>query len=209
MTPASGPTTEGSTARRVRRASIDEVVPVNGLLARAFAEDPIERWCLACDDPTGLIDLELLHATGQLARRGWLWVTGDRSGAAGWLPPGAGYDDEAIDAVVGPALAARGGCPERQIRFWSWVEGHRPAEPHWYIDLVAVDPDRRGSGVGRLLLADGLARVDALGEPSFLVTGNPRTVPWYERHGFAIRSEAQAPEAGPYVWFMFRRPTAT
>ena len=69
MTPASGPPTEDSTARRVRRASIDEVVPVAGLLARVFAEDPIERWCLACDDPTGLIDLELLQATRQLARR--------------------------------------------------------------------------------------------------------------------------------------------
>ncbi|HZM55737.1 MAG TPA: GNAT family N-acetyltransferase [Acidimicrobiales bacterium] len=204
----SGSPTGGSTTRLARRASIDEVVPVAGLLARAFAEDPIERWCLECDDPTGLIELELLQATRQLATNGWLWVTEDSSGAAAWLPPGASYDDEAIDAVVGPALAAHGGRPERQIRFWSWVDGRRPAAAHWYVDLVAVDPDRRGSGVGRLLLADGLARVDALGQPSFLVTGNPRTVPWYERHGFVIQSEAQAPEAGPRVWFMYRPPSA-
>jgi GNAT superfamily N-acetyltransferase len=190
----------------VRRASSDETVAVAGLLGRGFATDPIERWCLACDDPTALIELELLQATRQLTAAGWLWVTDDLSGAAAWLPPGAGYDDEAIDAVVNPELARRGGRPDRLTRFWTWVDDHRPTPPHWYLDLVAVEPERHNAGIGHRLLVEGLVRVDRSARAGFLVTGNPRTVPWYERHGFAVRSEEQAPDAGPTVWFMERPP---
>ncbi len=203
----SEPPAEGSASRLVRRASKDEAVAVARVLTRAFIEDPIERWCLACDDLAALIELELLQVTRQLASDGSLWVTQDMAGVSAWLPPGANYDEEAINAVVNPVLAAHGGRPERQIRFWEWVEGHRPVARHWYLDLVAVDPDRRGCGVGSLLLAEGLARVDRLGEPSFLLTGNSNTVPWYQRHGFVTQSEGQAPGAGPRVWFMYRRPS--
>ena len=203
----SEPPAEGSTSSLVRRASKDEAVAVARVLTRAFIEDPIERWCLACDDLAGLIELELLQVTRQLASDGSLWVTEDMSGVSAWLPPGTRYDEEAINAVVNPVLAARGGQPERQLRFWEWVEEHRPTARHWFLDLVAVDPDRRGSGVGSLLLADGLARVDLLGESSFLLTGNPGTVLWYERHGFVTQSEDRAPGAGPRVWFMYRRPS--
>ena len=129
----------------------------------------------------------------------------DLSGVAAWLPPGAGYSSS-IDAVVNPALAAHGGRPDRLRRFWEWAEGHRPSTPHWYVDLVAVDPARRGTGRGRLLLDHGLARVDAVAEQAFLITGDPVNVRWYQRHGFAVSSEETAPEGGPRVWFMLRTP---
>ena len=189
---------------RVRRAAVDEVVPAAKLLTRAFADDPISRWCLACDDPIALIELEFLQAAQQLAAYGSLWATADMSGVAGWVPPGAGYDEDAVNAVINPALVARGGHPGRRIRFWEWIEDHRPSVRHWYLDMLAVEPDRQRSGLGSLLLADGLERADTLGEPSFLVTANPRTVPFYGRHGFVTESEEEAPEEGPVVWFMSR-----
>jgi GNAT superfamily N-acetyltransferase len=202
----SKPPGHGVPAPEVRRASDDESVPVARLLARAFAEDPIEVWCLACDDLPRLMELEFLQATRQLSAEGSLWVTGDLSGVAAWLPPGTHYN-ESIDAVVNPALSAHGGQPDRLVRFWEWANDHRPTTPHWYVDLVAVDPDRRGYGTGRLLLEHGLARLDDIGESSFLVTGNPLTVPWYQRHGFVVRSEVTAPDGGPRTWFMFRPPS--
>ena len=177
------------------------------VLTRAFSADPIESWCMTCDDPVRLVELELLQVTRQLTAVGALWVTDDVSGVAAWLPPDVSYDEDAIDAVVSPVLAAHGGSPARSLRFWRWVDDHRPAVPHWYLDLVAVDPDRRGMGLGRLLLENGLARADARGEPVFLVTASPETARWYERHGFVIRSKEAAPEAGPWVWFMCRSPS--
>ncbi len=176
------------------------------LLVRAFGDDPIERWCMACDDVAAVLEVEFREVAVQLSAHGWLWVVDDLSGAAAWLPPGTDYDNAALDAVVDPVLAGLGGSPARMARFWEWVDEHRPATPHWYLDLVATSPERRGAGVGRTVLSDGLSRVDAQGGPSFLVTGNPSTVPWYGRHGFVVSAEEQAPDHGPRVWFMSRPP---
>lgn len=150
-----------------------------------------------------------MQVAHQLVASGSLWVTGggggDISGAATWLPPGVSYYEEAIDAIVSPVLAEHGGQPERSVRFWEWVDDHRPAAPRWHLDSVAVDPDRRRCGLGSLLLSDGSTRADAREEPVFLVTGDPGTLLWHERHGFVTQSEERAPETGPLVWFMYRR----
>ena len=106
---------------------------------------------------------------------------------------------------MSPVLAEHGGQPERSVRFWEWVDDHRPAAPRWHLDSVAVDPDRRRCGLGSLLLSDGSTRADARDEPVFLVTGDPGTLLWHERHGFVTQSEERAPETGPLVWFMYRR----
>lgn len=193
---------------QVRKASADEIVPVAALLVRAFATDPIEAWCMACADPTRVMEVEFLQLARELSAEGWLWVTDDLSAVAAWLLPGADYG-ASIDAVVNPVLAGLGGDPERLVRFWEWVDRHRPTTPHWYLDLVAVDTGCRGHGRGRLLLEHGLARTDELGGTTFLVTGNPSTVPWYERHGFVVGSEQAAPDGGPRVWFMLRAPSAS
>jgi N-acetylglutamate synthase-like GNAT family acetyltransferase len=190
----------------VRTASSDDVVGLAQLLTRTFIDDPIERWCLACDDFGALLELQSLEVVGKLVARDLLWVLDDLSGVSAWFPPGAALDDEAIDAVVNPVLAAQGGQPERLTNFWGWVADHHPSFPHWYVDLMAIDPARRGSGAGTLLLTHGLARTDSLGGPTFLVTGSPTTVPWYERHGFAVTAHDDAPDGGPHVWFMLRLP---
>jgi len=182
----------------------DEVVTVMDLLTRAFAEEPIEQWCLECDDLFTVIGIEFAETVGQLAAAGALWVTEDRLGAAAFIPPGFAYDDEAIDAAVSEALAAYGGWPERRIAFWKWVEEHRPATPHYYLDVVGVDPSRRRTGHGSLLLAEGLAHVDREGAAAFLITSEASNAVWYARHGFVVRSEEQPPAGGPRVWFMDR-----
>ena len=177
----------------VRQAVASEVPAIAQLLSWAFADDPIERWCLACRGYRAVLELEFLEVAGQIAPEGWLWVADALHGVAAWIPPNAGYDDSAVDAVVNPVLTEHGGDPCRVTTFWAWVESHRPEVPHWYLDFIAVDPDNRGLGYGGLLLRSGLARLDGQTESVFLVTGNPRTVPWYERFGFrTLRSEDAA-----------------
>jgi hypothetical protein len=58
---------------------------------------------------------------------------------------------------------------------------------------------------GAQLLAHGLDRVDADGLPAYLETPNPRTIPFYERHGFAVTGQARA-GACPPVTCMLRPP---
>jgi len=188
----------------VRRAEQDEIDAVARLMSRAFNEDTIQQWCMSCDDTFGVIELELHEVTRQLTLQRTLWVTDDLSGVIAWMPPGTDYDNALLDSIVNPALAERGGQPERQVGFWEWADGHRPAEPHWYVDVVAVDPDRRGCGLGSHLLDDGLARLDVLGAPAHLITDKPRSSLWYGRHGFETQSLEDAPDGGPPVWFMWR-----
>jgi predicted N-acetyltransferase YhbS len=179
----------GTEMPTVRQAIASEVPAIAQLLSRAFAEDPIERWCLACRGYRAVLKLEFLEVGGQIAPEGWLWVADPLRGVA---------------AVVNPVLTEYGGDPRRVTTFWEWVESHRPDVPHWYLDFIAVDPDNRGSGCGGLLLQSGLARVDGGTESVFLITGNPRTVPWYERFGFRTLISEGAPDDGPRVWFMIR-----
>jgi len=189
----------------VRTADPGESGRIGAMVARAFAGDPIERWCLACDQTDQVQELEFTEVARYLSPRGWLWVIDDLSGAAAWFPPGGTYGD-AIDPVVNPVLTSFGGRPDRLVEFWGWVDERRPAGAHWYADLIAVDPRYQGSGRGRVLLEHGLRRIDRLGQQAFLITGNGGTVPWYERHGFAVASEDAAPGGDPTVWFLIRPP---
>ena len=50
-----------------------------------------------------------------------------------------------------------------------------------------------------------LSIVDASHLPAYLETPNPRTIPFYERHGFEVVGEARA-GACPPVAFMARAP---
>ena len=51
-----------------------------------------------------------------------------------------------------------------------------------------------------------LASARANGSALILETGNPRNVGYYERFGFRVVDDADAPEGGPHVWFMRRDP---
>jgi ribosomal protein S18 acetylase RimI-like enzyme len=67
---------------------------------------------------------------------------------------------------------------------------HFPA--YWYLPWLGVDCARQASGLGSDLLEQCLMRVDVDHSPAFLETPNPRTVPFYERHGFRVTSISQA-----------------
>jgi GNAT superfamily N-acetyltransferase len=80
----------------------------------------------------------------------------------------------------------------------------RPAEPHYYLSLLATHGDHRGKGFGTALLRDGLARVDALGAPAYLASTNPAADnARYERFGFVPRTTITLP-AGHVVTAMWR-----
>jgi ribosomal protein S18 acetylase RimI-like enzyme len=57
-----------------------------------------------------------------------------------------------------------------------WVDSHSPDEPMWQLDSIAVEPAFQGRGVGRALIAAGLARARARADSvgAFLSTGTPR-----------------------------------
>jgi ribosomal protein S18 acetylase RimI-like enzyme len=79
----------------------------------------------------------------------------------------------------------------RILRDMEIAEGARPAEPHFYLPILAVHPDFQGSGCGRALL-DALqerSRRHASSTGVCLETENPENVPFYQHVGYRVISE--------------------
>ena len=141
---------------------------------------------------------------------GWLWVVGDEGidGMVMWVPPDPedryGRAMKELDPAVAEIMGERKAVYDE---LWGWIDHHRPTEPHWYLEHIAVRPERRGVGLGRALIEHGLGRADADGTTAWLVTSKPGNVPLYERFGFEVRAAEDAPGRGPHLWFMGREPT--
>jgi ribosomal protein S18 acetylase RimI-like enzyme len=76
----------------------------------------------------------------------------------------------------------------------------RAARSPWQLRGMATDPTARGIGAGRALLAEGLARVAALGGDLVWCDARVPAVGFYERMGFEVVTERFGkPEGGPHV----------
>jgi GNAT superfamily N-acetyltransferase len=192
----------------VRPAAASEIPVLAGVLARAFAADPMVRWPMVSDeDLPARIRVMFEIVDTPFAGEGWMHAAGDGLGVMSLMPPDAGEREREIADAVAPALAALtpdGGA--RYERFWAWVWSTLPPEPHWLLDQVAVEPAAQGRGIGGALLRFAIERAERDELPLFLETGMPANVPLYERFGLRVTRAADAPDGGPHIWFMRRDP---
>ena len=79
-------------------------------------------------------------------------------------------------------------------------------EPHWYLGMLGVDPDRQRFGLGALLARHGVARADAMGMPVYLDTDTPAKARFYEKLGFDVIEQATDEGLRIPVWHMAHRP---
>ena len=192
----------------VRPATEAELPVVARVFGEAFIDDQMLRWPFPPD--CGVADLKHLFAI--LLDVYWpldaVWVTDDLAGAAVWLPPGEAERFLEIEGrtrdLIRP-LTDDGGA--RYDLFWDWLGGHVPDTPCWFLDILAVDANARGRGLGRHLIEHGLDRARADGSPAFLETSVEDNVALYERFGFRVMQELEAPDGGPTIWFMRADPS--
>lgn len=171
-------------------------------LVSAFIADPVERWLY----PQPLAYLTHFPSFvaafgGQAFEKATVWSLDGFAAVAMWLPPGAEADGGAILAALTESVAAQ--QQPDTFAVLEQMDAAHPKEPHWYLPWLGVDCARQGAGLGSNLLRQCLVRVDADRSPAFLETPNPRTVPFYERHGFVVTSVSQA-GACPPVTSMLR-----
>jgi ribosomal protein S18 acetylase RimI-like enzyme len=74
--------------------------------------------------------------------------------------------------------------------------------------LLAVDPGRQGIGIGSALLQAVNARSDADGRPCALFTFTERNAGLYQRHGYEIIAEGEAPIMPLHYWCLKRPPAS-
>lgn len=231
---AKGDTTMGRTvpdtatdasAPELRAAGPGDLDAVVDLLTGVFLDDPLMS-AIAAAAPEPRAALGHLHRVELAAH----YLAADPAAradsrvdlavdAAGGAPLGVALWDAPSSAdVVGPLgpgnepppgldLDLLGGAWELCLADAAQCEAHRPAEPHWYLYMVAVAPAARGRGIGGRLLGHGLKRVDAEGLPAHLESTTPGSRRLYERFGF--RQVAELAGSGLPVYWAMTRPART
>jgi ribosomal protein S18 acetylase RimI-like enzyme len=163
-------------------------------LTLAFADDPFMRW-LYPQPPTFLVHFpELIAAfAGRSFTSQTGWRLGEFSAVALWLPPGTESDGEAIVSLLTDTVPA-----DRFDDLYPVIEAMdaaHPNYPHWYLSWLGVDVALQGQGLGSELMTPCLRLVDADHLPAYLETPNPRTIPFYERHGFLLIGKLEVSSA--------------
>jgi len=160
-------------------------------LTLAFAADPANRWCWpATGDFLAAFPAFARALGGRAFESESGFEVGDGAGVALWLPPGVEPDEAEMDAVMAGALR-----PEIAEDIGGVLEGmaeHHPREPHWYLPLIAADPNWIGQGLGARLMKHALRRCDEQGVAAYLESSNPRNISLYQRHGFKITGRIQS-----------------
>jgi ribosomal protein S18 acetylase RimI-like enzyme len=183
------------------------------VLGRAFAEyellryyfpDEIQRRAVA--DTCGLISVSLCLKYGEV------YMSSEKlEGVAAWLPPGkAPLGGWQIVRSVPLGILARFGR-QGGGRMWSYgrfVDSlHRRLVPypHWYLQIIGVDPSYQGQGFSSRLLRPVLERIDRERMPCFLETNNEKNVAIYRRFGFEVVSEDKLPGTQVTAFAMLRK----
>jgi ribosomal protein S18 acetylase RimI-like enzyme len=195
---------ESLMARTVRSAAASERDRVVAVIVMAFSADPVARWSFP--DPQGYLrdfpDL-VMGFGGRAFEHGTAYCASDLSGAALWLPPGVEPPEDQMIALLKRAVPER--LQEDAFGLFAQMGNHHPAEPHWYLPLIGVDPARLGRGCGSALMALALAPCDRDGQLAYLESTNPRNITLYERHGFEAIGTIQA-GSSPTIVPMLRKP---
>lgn len=199
------------------RLTEDQIATAGEVLARAFAADPLLHYLIPDESERDRILPRYYIA---LVRYGYLYgevytTVGRVEGVAVWLPPGEPQDplerarrlarsglDQAPD-VLGTAAFGR------LVAVVGWLErarrGHVPM-PHWYLNQLGVEPERRGQGIASALLRPVLDRAAGDGTPCYLETFAPANLPFYRRLGFHVLDPDVEPSSGLPFWACRRPP---
>jgi ribosomal protein S18 acetylase RimI-like enzyme len=180
----------------VKSASSEQKNALISTIIAAFLTDPVARWlCPEAHRYFSLMD-EFVDAFGgaSFVHGSAYYVDGYR-GAALWLPPKVHPNEETMMTVIKDVV------PETRLEnalsiFEKMVSFH-PAEPHWYLPLIGVDPSHQARGYGSMLMKHALERCDRENKLAYLESSNPRNLSLYIRHGFELIGTIRVADSPP------------
>jgi ribosomal protein S18 acetylase RimI-like enzyme len=192
-----------------RPARSSDVGMVTRCITLAFEADPVWSVALARQDgrATDLEPYWRLFVEGAL-RYGTVHLLDEGAAVSIWLPPYGSELSEtqagALERLLERSLDGAGISAIHEL--YGRFEASRAGVPasHYYLSLLATDPDHRGRGVGQALLGQDLARWDAAGVPSYLESTNPANDHRYERVGFRAVGGFDAVRDGARITAMWR-----
>jgi GNAT superfamily N-acetyltransferase len=191
----------------IRRAGLEDAPKLVVMLADAFHDDPVMRWWIDDSERAEVLPRvfdvlvrELFFPNGEV------YTTDDVAGGALWGAPGRWpIDDERQAEFAHLWLEVLGPHAERGSTLSSLLDKQHPSEPHYYLGVLGVAPQRQCLGIGSALMEPVLAHCDSEGIPGYLEATNPRNRDLYLRHGFVVKQQVRLPD-GPPLWLMLREP---
>ncbi len=191
----------------VRRAQPGDLGQLSEMLAHAYVADPVSRWLIPGDEqwtryarPYFGFLLRSAFAEGEL------FANEDCSAAALWRKPNPAERGRLGKALHGlrmlSLLRARSA---RGIRLARLLEEAHPPEPHWFLQFVAVEALRRGTGLGGSVLRPVLERCDREGQVAYLESSNPANTPIFQHFGFEVCGKIDL-SPGPVILCLRRQP---
>ena len=195
--------------------TVSQIDLAAAVLARAFFDDPHQMHLIPDAERRARLSpgvyRGLVHYVFLCSDQVYT-TPGTVQGVAVWLPPGESFMTIGRWFRTGLLRAALRLSP-REIRRAlmaqsgeSRVHEARMQGPHWYLELLGVEPSCQGQGIGGRLIQPTLAQADADGLPCYLETGTEKNVRFYEKHGFEVIAEEMLPGGGPRFWAMMRPP---
>ncbi len=77
--------------------------------------------------------------------------------------------------------------------------------PHWYLTMIAVDPQHQKKGYASMLLKAKLKELDKQNLPCYLNAQSERNITLYENFGFKIVAKTKIPKSAFYYYGMLRK----
>ncbi|MDR7278834.1 GNAT family N-acetyltransferase [Catenuloplanes atrovinosus] len=189
----------------ITRAEASDAAWTTDLITRALEGHAPAVWLIPPRDRRhAILSRAIRTAVDAALVHGEVLCTPERNAVAVWLAHGAGDAwptlpgrwDARVDAITAEFR-------DRFGRLATLLAAHHPAEPHHHLLFMAVEPNRRGEGLGSALLRAHHARLDAEGIPAYLVSGNPAARDLYARHGYRAADPLLLPDGAPF-WPMWR-----
>jgi GNAT superfamily N-acetyltransferase len=169
-----------------------------GTLVSAYRGDPVHRWLYPDDAQYEAHFPQHVAAYDDSARvTHTTWQLDDFGAVAVWLPPGFPPDPERIGQVLRNTVDQK--KHQEMFDVLEQLEERHPKYPHWYLVWFGVRAEDQDRGLGSQLLAASLDLVDDAGLPAFGEARNPRSVPFFERHGFVVTGQTESPSLPPLI----------
>lgn len=202
-------------SKKVIRMDRQQKGQASEVLARAFHLDPIYRRIFHDVDGRSRYLPKLFSTViGYTLAYGHVYTTRPVEGVACWLSPG--------NAEVTLWRMIRTGM-EFQRTFYRFpsdarqqllnalahmheTHRHLMKGPHWYLWALGVAPEYQGRGLGGQLIRPVLRQSERDGIPCYLETQNEKSVDFYRKWGFKLKSLGVIPDLDIKVWSMTRSP---
>lgn len=193
----------------------DEMDQVVGVLASAFLHE--EFWSWAIDLPhlsqeAKIKKLELLfkiHLKYFCLPYKSAYRLEDFQGAALWSLPSCWQLGLLQQIKFLPEFIKVVGLKHciKVIHVIDVIQKYHPKEPHYYLQIIGVEPLQQGKGLSKKLLKPILKQCDDQKIPVYLETATPSHVALYRHLGFKMMHElSNLPYGAPIVYGMWRDP---